>query len=352
MNTSPPTKPVRVGLFGPAQSGKTTYAGVLADALRDRAWNVEVQHTDARLERSGQLIEEIRRELSRGHFPRKTRVSDTSGPAYFRISKGPHRLELEVPDPAGELFEPTPELQSHAAARERFFGQMSDCTGIVILQDFRRSATEMEESWRLSIESFLGFVRRCRLTHLLEADLLKVRIAFLFTKADLIPWFPLHRPRQADPWLDKHRGLQSLMHDVRRVCRPSFVQFGFSSNVGWNRGRPNCRTAFIPKPLGVEKDRKEHQFEPGDLIPDPRGRRARQGEQGAANPAWSSLPQFADPMQIVNQEDVDQGAADPATGLLRLPGRKAPTTDFDRFLTPWNVVEPLLWVAGVPEAEF
>jgi hypothetical protein len=342
----------KVGLFGPPQSGKTTLAAVVGRALRDRSWRVELYSSEHQSEIRDRSINEIIRQINHGYFPRKTQVGDQSAPLTFRISKGQYTAALEFRDSAGELFEATPTSHLLHKERERVFDSIKDCAGILILLDWRKSATELEESWRLSIESFMAFVRRRQLTDLLDNDSLKLRIAVLFTKADLIPWFQLHRPREADAWLEKHQGLASLMLDVRRMCGPGRVRFGFSSNLGWNHGRPNCRTALLPTPLDVEQHRDQQEIDPCDLIPDLDSRGPSRESRGTALARRYMLPLFVDPMRIVNQEDVDQEFLGIEAGLVSMPGRIAPATDSDKFLTPWNVVEPLLWAAGVPESEF
>jgi hypothetical protein len=352
MQTAPTIRLNRVGLFGPPKAGKTTLAAVVGRALRDRNWKVELYSSDDHAQTCGRSINEISRQINRGYFPRKTEVAEQSDSLAFRISKRQYAAALEFRDPAGELFEATPNSHLLQKERECVFDSIKDCTGILILLDWRKSATELEEAWRLSIESFMEFIRRRQLTGLLDNDSLKLRIAVLFTKADLIPWFQLHRPREADSWLEKHKGLASLMHDVHRMCGPDRVRFGFSSNLGWNYGRPNCRTALLPTRLDVEQHRDQQEIEPRDLIPDHDSPGVSRESRGTALSRRYMLPLFVDPMRIVNQEDVDWDFLGIEAGLVSMPGRMAPATDSDKFLTPWNVVEPLLWAAGVPESEF
>jgi len=418
----------KVGLIGPTNVGKTTYFAVLDRALRDRNWKVEIYGDDPEAVDRGIFINDIRSDLNKGAFPHKTKVSDNLEQLSFRISKelppgqkrrGPPLppIELTFYDPAGELFEPSPShghpldgsapepqprqgrpqgqrppsgsqglpdwLRDHVgdgdrsmipdppdasvktnAARNRLFSYMKDCMGILVLLDPQRPARELEEIWRLSIESFMNYIRSNGLTHLLENNSLKARTAVLFTKADELPWFQLHRPREANWWVERHEGLESLASDMRRMCRE--VKFYFCSAVGWSQGRPNRRIAVLPKRLSVEDTlntlghedieqgdlittpARRQKIEQGDLIPDLAA--ARIGSRGARH-SRPILPLFVDPMQVVNEEEVDRQVHLVRAGLLDMPGRKAHTSAREKFLSPWNVVEPLLWAAGVPETD-
>jgi len=367
----------KVGLIGPANAGKTTYFAVLDRALRDRDWKVEVYGDDPKDAERGSLINKIRRDLYKGAFPRTTKVGDKVEQLIFHISKGTRsgkkgrfnvdELDLAFYDPPGELFEPSPSQDQYNTSRERLFKHMKDCVGLLVLLDIRRPATELEEAWRLSIESFMGYIRRNNLTHLLENNSLKARTAVLFTKADLLPWFQLHRQRDADWWVERHEGLKSLVSDMRRMCHK--VRLFFCSAVGWNQGRPNCRVAILPKRMSVEdtlktlgheveqgdtitRSARRQEVEHGDLIPDLALARVGNNESGGIWLRRPTLPLFVDPMQIVNEEEVDRQVHTVQSGLLDMPGRKAQTSAQEKFLSPWNIVQPLEWAAGVPESEY
>ena len=226
-------------------------------------------------------------------------------------------LELTFYDPAGELFEPPKKnSENYNEKRKDLFKKMTSkyCDGILVLLDLRRPATELEEIWRLSIESFMQYIRDNHHGDMLVNNSLKPRTAVVFTKADLLPWFQLHRQRSgADSWVEKHEGLKSLASDIRRMCRN--VRFFFCSAVGWNQGRPNERIAVLPKQLSVKdtlNTLSQKELETGDLIPDRAVARTGSNGFGGTRLGRPTLPLFVDPMQVVNEEEArplfDEGA--------------------------------------------
>jgi hypothetical protein len=334
-----------VGLIGPPKAGKTTFFAVLDRALRDLDWNVEI-HGDGD-DSSRQTHESIRYAVNSGYYPDKTPdFKSESARLFFRISKGDESLELSFYDPAGELFMPTPAPKpNYAVAREKLFQHLKECTGILVLLDLSKSAQQLQDSWRLSIESFLGFIRQNQLeSQLLDRNLLKVRTAVVFAKADLLPWFARHRQRDASAWLRQAEGLRELNRDIRNQCQEDHVRFFFCSAVGWNQGRPNSRTVIVPRPVSVESNLDSKKVLERDLIPDP----AAYGDGKAAVVAKTILPLFTDPLQLVNLDSTinrDMLGGPQLHGVRDMPGCKPPSSDHDKFLTPWNIVEPLLWAA-------
>jgi hypothetical protein len=327
--------------------GKTTYFAVLKQALEDRGWLAQVYPSgnESSSEQQGELhralIDEIHFDIGRGYFPRKTRLQPQSDDLFFGITKEGRSMHLTFYDPAGELFELLPNEEKYRAeARNQIFDHMKDCTGILVLFDFRKSAQELRESWSLSIGKFIQFLRDRQLDQsVLASGALRMRTAVLFTKVDRLPWFSRHRPREADAWLEKDAGLRALAEEIRRGCTQ--VKFFFCSAVGWNRGRPNCRTAVRPRKLAIDK-----VYSRADLIPDPLS--SSQNLPGSSprleEPA---LPLFVDPLQLVDEAEVDWQSTSVEAGVFCMPGRKSPATDHDKFPTPWNVLEPLLWAADV-----
>ena len=287
------------------------------------------------------------------------RISKELPPGQKRRGPPLPPIELTFYDPAGELFEPSPShghsldgsapepqprqgrpqgqrppsgsqglpdwLRDHVgdgnrstipdppdasvktnAARNRLFSYMKDCMGILVLLDPQRPATRTRGNLAAVDRVVHGLHPQQRLTDdRLENNSLKARTAVLFTKADELPWFQLHRPREADWWVERHEGLKSLASDMRRMCQE--VRFYFCSAVGWNQGRPNRRIAVLPKRLSVEDtlntlghedieqgdlittSARRQKIEQGDLIPDLAA--ARIGSRGAT-------AQSADPAAV------------------------------------------------------
>ena len=353
--SSEPTEldaPARVGLLGPTYSGKTTYFAVLDRALRDLDWRVEVQNPNADDPARSFLINDIRRYINRGYFPKKTPDHIPDQGLYFRVSKGKRVFELNFFDPPGEIFEPLGH-EYNWETQGVIFDSIQNAKGIIMLLHLDKTPHELMNIWHYSIESFIHHVRKNGdVGRLIQNDQLAIRTAVVFTKADNLPWMGRHRSRNAEAWLKGNEGLRALSEDIRRDC--SNVRFFFSSAVGWNKGKPNCRTSVRPRQLfndgGVRpnSDARQHV---GNLIPDPaEGERSeeyrRQREDSSRRAA--TLPLFSDPLRFTEHE-LHPELARGLTGVITLPGRNPPSAEAERFLTPWNIVEPLLWAAGFDE---
>lgn len=330
--------PARVGLIGPTFVGKTTYFSVLDRALRDLEWRVVSQGND---KESAELLNRIRNFTNQGLFPRKTQAKVPDRGLYYRISDESNRVfELTFYDPPGEIFEPNERESQYRDTRETLFRSMEDVGGLLVLLSLEKTPHELANIWHYSIESFIAHLRRAGRMEMIAHDKLRIRVAVVFTKADLLPWMSRYRTRDAEHWLNGQEGLRSLAADIRRDC--SEVQFRFSSAVGWNKGRPNVRTVVKPRLASESTGARGTMFR--ELIPDP----AEGGDRSASERSRRMLPVFSDPVRVVDEPLHD--LIKDLQGVVTLPGRTAPQRETGRFLTPWNVVEPLLWAAGLSDS--
>jgi hypothetical protein len=238
---------------------------------------------------------------------------------------------------------------------------MKDCDGILVLMDPWRSPEQLLGIWQRSIQSFMGFIQERGSSSLIDRGRLKARTAVVFTKADTLPWFQRFRPRDAGAYLAHFPGLRGLVEAVKLNCVEA--KFFFSSAVGWNQGRSNTRVVVFPPqiklgqsaappPAGGQPAAPSWQVREGDLIPDPP---LRPGETAAApHRSRPLLPVFSDPTQLVDARSVS--AADlgvKTAGVVSMPGRINPllNANRDEYLTPWHIVEPLLWAAHQAEPD-
>lgn len=348
MSDEAPKMRGRVGLIGPTYAGKTTYFAVLDRALRDLDWRVEPQ-SGARRESSTRLLNYIRQHMNQGYFPPKTPDRIPTDGLFFSVTKGMGKgrqhFDLNFFDPPGEIFEPAQdglESQDITEVRQRFFNSIQESNGLLVLLDLERRPHELINIWTHSIESLIAHLRHHKFG--IRDDQLDMRVAVVFTKADRLPWMARHRMRNASAWLRGNEGLEVLAGDIRRVC-PT-VRFYFTSAVGWNRGQPNCRTVIRPRDIvkdNLAPEKQSHQQ--SDLIPDPATGLPIAGSVRRR----ATMPLFSDPLRLI-ADDLNGGLMEEhVVGVITLPGRRPPTKEEERFLTPWNIVQPLLWAAGVEE---
>ena len=332
-----------IGLVGPVGGGKTTSLAVLEQAASDAGWAVEVD-LDGGESGQGNLINRIRRDMYSDRFPRKT---DHRGPlerVAMTLSRGDRSVEINVIDPAGELFERSSEQDALRPVRNQVFAHMDGCSGLLILLDSLTPASKMTETWRLTIEELMAYWKRAK-TSPTQGGRQPSRTAIVFTKADQIPWIARLRPREADAWLTRSKGLRKLAEDIRAMCPE--VKFFFTSAVGWSRGVVNCRVAVVPRPLSLDESLQQGAIVERDLIPDPSPsfRGARTSTDGL--PMRTLLPLYTDPLQVVDPAEVDRESKGGEVGVVLMPGRAISRPAQDRVFTPWNVLEPVLWAAGV-----
>jgi len=336
----------RVGLLGGSYAGKTTYFAALDRALKNRDWRVLPFIENGKLA-SQHLQETCGEYLDDGYFPEKTPDQIPSEGLYYHISKGKWTIELAFYDPPGEMFEPG--TTSNQDVQKVVFDSMRTATGILVLLSPARTPYDLQRIWKRSIVSLFKHVKQNDISGLIDGDVLAIRTAVVFTKADQLPWVGRHRPCDAEPWLESSKGLQNLAKDIRSVTK--IRRFFFCSSVGWNEGCQNCRTTVRPRELPDVSATDVITSESGDLIPDP-GYRPK--TPPPAGERWRSrMPMFSDPMQIVNPnpddpDDLNKGRG-PDVGIITLPGREPPAVAGGDFLTPWNLVKPLLWAAGCDE---
>jgi len=247
-------------------------------------------------------------------------------------------------DPAGELFDPRAEARRYERQRNLVFDHLKDCSGLLFLLDPSMPQQHLANSWNASVGTLRAYARVNNLNSLVQGNKVIPRTAVLLTKADRLPFLRRHRTRKAERWLEHEGGLRELVGDIRRSCRE--VEFYFCSAVGWKEGCENCRTYVVPYELTPGALAVEGARERRDLIPDPPV--SAEGDLGSpVQQRGTSLPLFRDPLQIADAHTYSAPPGQPAAGVLVAPGRQPPSRAAGNFINPWNVVEPLLWAAGV-----
>ncbi|MGI8756515.1 MAG: TRAFAC clade GTPase domain-containing protein [Acidimicrobiales bacterium] len=338
-----------VGMIGPTSVGKTTYFAVLDRALEDRGWTVDLGATGADIAGQRAFGEEIRRNVRvNGRWPRKTQPTNPQPDRLsLRISNNAGvEVGLSFYDPAGELFDPGRDSRVYELQRNQVFDHMRDCKGLLILLDPNMPPQDLVNTWNASIGAFRAYARSNNLGHLIQGNKIVPRTAVLLTKADRFPFLRRHRTRKADLWLEHDGDLREFVTGIRGTCRE--VEFYFCSAIGWKDGLENCRTYVVPHSLVRGAATQGGVSARRDLIPDPP--LLNMGVFGPSEPMrrpYTSLPLFRDPLQIADTRARVEVQGQPEVGILVYPGREPPNQASGSLVTPWNVVEPLLWAAGV-----
>ncbi len=349
-----PTQPT-IGLLGPTGVGKTTYLAVLEAAFVKQGCNVDISSDMPDPRQSTSLSRATIQLTNQANWPAKTDPLAALENLFMRVTKdGRPVVNISFFDPGGELFEPgVAESKPQFDQLNALYAHIAACSAFVLLVDLQRWLPDSYTSLNLTRETLSQYLRRNQLQHHLSADnVLNARAAVVITKADLLDWLREHRTREADAWLEDKDAPQAL-HELAQYARRMFtdVRFFFCSSVGWSEGRPNCHTVVVPPPLTTHGGSADPADLIGDLIPDPPPSQVRfKGAEGHPR-----LPAFSDPLQLVSAAEFDKERAErPGPGVYVLPGRRLPSMEgTERSWTgwaqpaPWNVVEPLLWVAGV-----
>ena len=376
----------RIAVVGATNVGKTTFFAVLDRALRDQGFSIHATEPDdvrgkgrriatRQSSRGAQFLHDIRDRVSHGYFPPATQVRSNPSDFQFAVT-GPRDAEfsLDFIDPPGEVFEHQPTFdadggrEGHASPgddereeraknlgelRRAMQTQCEKASAMLVLIDIQRSSEEILSSWRYALENFISLA--------LNRSSSGRRIAVVFTKADLLHWQGRYRKRVATEWIRHHPELSDIYRDAAAI-RPlgggpaPEVGFFFSSAVGWYEGSPNCRTVVIARDLDNVRVETSQDWE--DLIPDPAVLERLEANQSTAKVkrrgprggllSWS-LPCFRDPLRIVEEHVDHEVLGARPVGVLMLPGRRAPRQARGKFLTPWNVIEPLLWAGSYPD---
>lgn len=356
VNQADSGKKNQVGLIGPTNVGKTTYFAVLDRALEINQWLVDIYGDDSKADT--EQLNNLRVRINHGYFPEKTQAGRESKRAIFRISRklGPS-FDLTFYDPAGELFESSDASAEYTEERERIFAYLATCSGLMVLLDLSSPLNRVFDNWQHSMRLFREYIQRYKMHELLKDNQLNMRTAVLFTKADTIPWLRLHRQRDAGTWMRGNNDFIQMLDLIRTQCNQ--VRFFFCSAIGWHDGKPNCRTLIRPRSLTVADDEATYdQTKDGSslgqrpLIPDPAvGKDASPTAEEADTSRYSVNPVFTDPLRFTN-EPLEEKLDGPKIGVVNLPRRRARDAQQLAPLKPWNVLEPLLWAAGIDSSAF
>jgi GTP-binding protein EngB required for normal cell division len=352
----------KIAILGEPNTGKSTFFAVLDRALRDKGFTISNEGGEKAGER---WLYQQRRYIARGYFPPRTKATAKKMDGAQITITSPHqdRYRLNFIDPPGELFENT-SIDGEAEdpirkANERAMKEHCEqATALMVLINTHGTPEQIRDNWRLTLEKYISLA--------VESESPVSRIAIVFTKADLLPWQSRVRCRFADEWICGHPELGDIYRDAHAIrCRATgkkpTVRFFFSSAIGWSRGQSNCRTTVISRDL-TDGLSITTSVEWEDLIPDPavleNDRSAadtsdlEMEQEGLGKPSVrggilaGSFPPFTDPLRLVTEEVDRNNLGGRPVGVLTLPGRRHISNAKGNFISPWNIIEPMLWAGG------
>lgn len=356
----------RIGIVGHARAGKSMYIAVLRRAFEAAGWTVDLEQDDRRHQQ--QYLDELQGFVLRGRFPPKNPVRDVIDRLDLRLSRSDgRRFRLQFFDPAGEVFEGNHRPGSAGAnALAAVRTQLRECSGVVVLLDPYKSPELLRQTW----DNVRAGLR------VKPGESARFRVAICFAKADLELWQRRYRVRSAREWVAQRPELGPLRDQVQHSGVTA--EWFFVSSTGWHAGMPNVRTVVNARP--VRGGQVQGGTVPADHVPDPpavadrldpaepRGLRFLLGLPVFTDPFRLGLHDFRnepltdevvpdDVVPLVNPQNGAVAAAPPPNappvlaGVHTLPGRYAPgDREMAAVVRPWNVIEPVLWLAGTGPA--
>jgi hypothetical protein len=351
--TTRPNRP-KVGIVGHSQAGKTTFLATLRGAFA---------RLDMRAEAAlgaGAYLEELESFAQNGVFPPKTTLDGKDRRVGLEVShpNGQASLEIDFFDPAGETFDRSirDTTEHERAARQRILTELQNCTGLIVLMDPASSREQLSQTFTNSVLALRSQLKEAGRRDAIDREgRLTLRVALLFTKADLLSWQSRERIRDAAAWLHNQSEHSELLRNAETQCVE--IRYYFCSSTGWVGGRPNLRTVVRPRPLHGSTDRIERSSMRGEQIPDPALTPREMEAETFAKESNSSLrfmmnlPIFTDPLRLVSLARLDDEKIEipeDRYGVYNLFGRRVGhARQSSANEGAWNVAEPVLWAARV-----
>ncbi|SMH47906.1 TRAFAC clade GTPase domain-containing protein [Azospirillum agricola] len=354
---TPPASPAsrrvpKVGIVGHSQAGKSTFLAVLLEALVQRDYRVAVDPANSAYR------DELTGFINFGFFPPKTPLDEKHRRVSLHISSDVHRagLEVEFFDHAGEIFERDPDRSIAGwseSRRQDILKDLQACTGLIVLMDLEADPDLLLRTFTNTVVDLQGLLVRSGGNGQSQQKL-ELPIALLFTKADMLGWQRRQRIRDAQRWITEQSRYRKLTDRVNTYC--ANAHYYFCSSTGWIEGRPNICTVVRPRPLpGSSASLNVPETElRGENIPDPAlsaGEIARAATQDNSTRLrfMTELPVFNDPLRLMAASDLKRRIPPEADrlGVLTLFGSQGDGGRRNTTVTAWNIVEPVLWAAGL-----
>jgi hypothetical protein len=373
----------KIGVVGHSRAGKSTFLAVLKTAFEAAGWaatirSVEQQQQTATssLRNPEEYVKFLRRFIEAGFFPPATRVQDTADRVSFDVMRGNNRFEIDCFDPAGEVLEGnyderSPEAFFLAAIQK----SLNECTGVLMLLDPDTHPDLWIKTWE-RVEPGLNRDR-------------PPRVAICFGKADTGLRQRRFRVRDARQWVKNYPGGQELLRQIEN--RQLQNSWHFVSATGWINGASNTRV-FVNSRTIRRTGSTVVQSRLRELVPDPAQLvdGAVEGDDSSGFRYLQHFPVFLDPLRIQSHDFRLNPITDagPRTMVPQITGLSQQLSDelqsesavvrdnasqrlkelrerlskvnavagvhvgYGRggaarqsTIRPWNVVEPVLWLA-------
>lgn len=344
----------KVGIVGHSQAGKSTFLAVLLEALVQRGYRVAVDPANSAYR------DELTGFINFGFFPPKTPLDEKHRRVTLHISIDSHRtgVEVEFFDHAGEIFERDTDRSVAAwsdSRRQDILKDLQACTGLIVLMDLEADPDLLLRTFTNTVVDLQGLlVRSGKTGPSRQQQKLELPIALLFTKADMLGWQRRQRIRDAQRWIAEQAQYRRLTDRVDTYCKNA--RYYFCSSTGWTEGRPNICTIVRPRPLpGSSASLSVPETDlRGENIPDPalsatEIARAATQDNSSRLRFMTELPVFNDPLRLMAASDLKRRIPPEVDrlGVLTLFGSQGEGGRRNMTVTAWNIVEPVLWAAGV-----
>lgn len=348
----------KIGVVGHSRAGKSTFLAVLKTAFERADWAATVraaeqrsqpsQTSTSRLRDPAEYVAYLRRFVEAGFFPPGTRVQDTADRVSFDVTQGQNRFEIDCFDPAGEVLEGnyderSPEAVSLAAIQR----SLRECTGVLLLLDPETHPDLWLKTWE-RVEPGLNMQER-------------PRVAVCFAKADTGLRQRRFRVRDARRWVQSHPGGVVLLKQIEN--RQLQNSWHFVSATGWVNGTSNIRV-FVDSRTIRRTGTTAALSRLRELVPDPAQRidGAIEGDDARGYRYMQNLPIFTDPLRLRSHDFRLNPMTDAGPREMLPPNAAAASvsmisgvhvgygrggSDPQSRIRPWNVVEPVLWLANL-----
>lgn len=353
----------KIGVVGHSRAGKSTFLAVLKHAFEAAEWAADIDDTREARRGGGTQQEPLRyykylkNFIEKGFFPPPTPVQVNVDSVTFNVSRrNGNQFLLEFFDPAGEILEGSHDAGTKAQiALQGIQNSLRECTGVLLLLDPEIHPDKWLETW-INVEAGLALRR-------------SVRVAVCFAKADSSVRQRRFRVRDAREWVEELPGAANFLTNIRNRAHIESKYF-FVSAAGWVNGVPNIRTfvnSRVIRRVNVNSGAIQHGNTLRELLPDPAQLLSvpnGNGDQFGFR-YMQNLPVFSDPLRIVGH-DFQNNPITQNGPLNTIPkdqqgdamkfklagihvGFGRGSDNNESRIRPWNIVEPVLWLAGFGE---
>jgi hypothetical protein len=357
-------QPPKIGVVGHSRAGKSTFLAVLKTAFERVGWAATVRSTPfspstteantSRLRDPAEYVAYLRRFVEAGFFPPSTRVQDTADRVSFEVARDNNRFEIDCFDPAGEVLEGDYDERSAEASSLKVIQQsLEQCAGVLLLLDPETHPDLWLKTWE-RVEPGLNTIR-------------PPRVAVCFAKADIGVRQRRFRVRDARSWVKGYKkGLELLEQIQNRNLKNAWY---FVSATGWLNGSSNIRVFVDARPIRRIGSRAS-VGRLRELVPDPAQRLdgSLDGDDAKGYRYMQNLPIFTDPLRLRSHDFrlnpmTDAGPMKMLSGNSTSRETELPDnvhalagvhvgygrggSDTQSRIRPWNVVEPVLWLADL-----